>query len=62
VSLYGSFQKNYLAALDLASIHQTLGSELGVFFYKCYKWFAHLFNSHGDQLHLRTVILKTLRW
>jgi len=29
---------------------------LEVFFYQYGKWFAHLFNSHSDELQWRTVI------
>jgi len=46
------FQKISLAALNLACIHQPLGSILGVFFCTCRKWFTYLFNSQVDQLQL----------
>jgi len=58
VSLYRVIQIILLASLDLASIHWLLGGALGAFFYKCGKWFALLFSSHGDQLHWWTVIFK----
>jgi len=47
-----------LAALDLASLHWPLRFLLVglIIFYKCGKWFAHLFNSHGNQPQWRTII------